>query len=127
MTTADPLWSEPPPRLSPGRVRKGLDADIKAADGAALPQALVAALRGMADQIDALERQLRAPGVKPYDRVPLAQLQRQFDDTYGRCFGTNDDAAGDPLVDALNQWRAEQAEQRRAAAAGDAAHAEPVD
>lgn len=124
MSGSEPLWDEPPPRHSPGRVRKGLDQDITAAKkaGATLPAALVAGLRGMADQIDGLERQLRYPGTKPYDRVPLAQLQKQFDDTYGRVFGTGDDGS-DPLVDALNEFR----EQQRAAAARDAAQPRATD
>lgn len=125
MSTSDPLWDEPPPRHAAGRVRKGLDRDITTAvkAGATLPAALVAALRGMADQIDQLERQLRAPGTKPYDRVPLAQLQRQFDDTYGRVFATGEDQH-DPLVDALNEFREQQ---RRAAAASNPTEPRPTD
>lgn len=125
MSASDPLWDEGTPRLTAGRVRKGLDEDIKAArsTSATLPAALVGGLRSMADQIDALERQLRAPGTKPYDRVPLAQLQKQFDDTYGRVFGTGDDGA-DPLVDALHEFREQQ---RRDAAARDAAQPRAAD
>lgn len=125
MSGSEPLWDEPAPRLPAGRVRKGLDQDIKAAPaGVRLPAALVGGLRSMADQIDALERQLRAPGTKPYDRVPLTQLQKQFDDTYGRVFGTSDDGA-DPLVDALNEWR-EREREARAAQASDPAESQPT-
>lgn len=121
MSKDTPLWDEAPRRIRAGRVRKGLEQDLKTARGPEqppLPAALVAALRSLADQIDDLERSLRAPGTKPYDRVPLAQLQKQFDDTYGRVFGTGvDDEPADPLIAALEQFREQQA---RAAQAGDA-------
>lgn len=114
------LWEVPVKRPSPGRVRKGLDADVKAAqaDGQRLPAAGVASLRGLADQLDQLERLLRAPQAKPYDRVPMAQLQKQFDDTYRATFGTGTAGTTNPIIEALERFRA--------AEAGDAQDAQPA-
>lgn len=72
-----------------GRIRRGLDDDVKHARdrGDSLPAAGVASLRAMADQLDALDRILRTND-KPYDRVPLATLQRQFDETYSAVLGS---------------------------------------
>jgi hypothetical protein len=90
------------PRLSAGRVRKGLDRDVAEAKAAGvdLRAAGVAALRTLADQIDQLERFLRSKDARPYDRIPLSGLVRQFDDTYGRVFAALD-ARSDPLAAAL--------------------------
>lgn len=109
----------------------GLDADVTAARRAqrALPAAGVAALRSLADQIDQLERTLRAPGVKPYDRLPLAQLQAQFDDTYARTFGDNlasGAAASDPIVDALERFEQRYYAESSGAQGGDPADTRPA-
>jgi hypothetical protein len=90
-----------------GRVRRGLDADVKAAHeaDAPLPAAGVALLRSLADQIDQLERFLRSPEAKPYDRIPLSGLARQFDDTYDRTFAAVQRAT-DPLTAALAEFMA---------------------
>lgn len=105
------LFTSTPRRIPAGRVRKGLDQDVQRArdEDRELPEAGVASLRGLADQLDQLERLLRDPEAKPYDRVPLAQLQRQFDDTYARTFGTGDTGATNPLLEALERFRAAEA------------------
>lgn len=79
-----------------GRVRRGLDDEVKAAraNGATLPASLVASLRVLADQLDALDRILRRND-KPYDRVPLATLQGRYDETHRAVFGATD--ATDPF------------------------------
>lgn len=79
----------PAPRHSPGRVRRGLDREVRDA-GADLSPSGVAALRSLADQIDILERALRHPEARPYDRIPLAALVKQFDDTWARTFPTDE-------------------------------------
>jgi hypothetical protein len=98
----EPLFAADGPRHPHGRVRKGLDADVNAARAgdAGLPAAGVAALRSLADQIDQLERQLRSIYAKPYDRVPLASLVREFRDTYEQTFAAAQ-RAEDPLTRAL--------------------------
>ena len=108
-----PLFA-PNDRHSHGRVRKGLDADVKKADGAGLPSAGIAALRSLADQIDQLERQLRSPYAKPYDRVPLGGLVRKFRETYEQTFASLE-RAEDPLTRALAEFTARD----RGAQAGD--------
>ena len=97
-----PLFTPDGMRHSHGRVRKGLDADVRAALDleAQLPSAGIAALRSLADQIDQLERQLRSPYAKPYDRVPLAGLVREFRETYEQTFAAMA-RAEDPLTRAL--------------------------
>ena len=76
------------------------------AGGQSLSRAGVASLRSLAGQLDELERWLRRPNVKPYDRVPLAQLQKQFDDTYDRVFAAAGDA--DSFETALRDFRASE-------------------
>ena len=97
-----PLFADDGGRHSAGRVRKGLDADVKRAGGTGgdLSSAGVAALRSLADQIDQLERQLRSPYAKPYDRVPLGGLVREFRETYEQTFAAVQ-RAEDPLTRAL--------------------------
>jgi len=97
-----PLFADDGPRHSAGRVRRGLDLDVRKADaaGAELSAAGVAALRSLADQIDQLERQLRSPYAKPYDRVPLGGLVREFRETYDQTFAAMQ-RAEDPLTRAL--------------------------
>lgn len=100
-----PLFTLPTPRHARGRVRTGLEVDVRAAHvaGGDLPASGVAALRSLADQIDQLERQLRDPKSKPYARLPLVELVKQFDATFLRVFG----AAGlesDPLTRALAEF-----------------------
>jgi hypothetical protein len=101
----EPLFAGDAVRHSAGRVRKGLDADVRAAleADAPLPSAGIAALRSLADQIDQLERQLRSPYAKPYDRVPLAGLVREFRETYEQVFAALQ-RAEDPLTHALAQF-----------------------
>jgi HPt (histidine-containing phosphotransfer) domain-containing protein len=103
MSDDAPLFA-PEHRHSPGRVRKGLDADVKKAGGD-LSSAGVAALRSLADQIDQLERQLRSPYAKPYDRVPLGGLVREFREMYEHTFAALDHAE-DPLTRALADFTA---------------------
>jgi hypothetical protein len=97
-----PLFTPDGPRHSAGRVRRGLDADARAAirDGGHVAAAPLAACRSLADQIDQLERQLRSPYAKPYDRVPLAGLVREFRESYDATFAATQRAA-DPLTHAL--------------------------
>lgn len=120
----DALFAMPGITLPPGRVRKGLDAEIAAAraDGADLGAAGVAVLRSLADQIDQLERQLRSPKAGAYDRVPLSGLVRQFDDTYTRVFAALH-GQSDPFAAALAGFLAADS----AAATGDPAEPGPPD
>ena len=99
-----PLFA-PNQRHTHGRVRKGLDADVAKAAGAGLSSAGVAALRSLADQIDQLERQLRSPYAKPYDRVPLGGLVREFGTLYEQTFAALE-RAEDPLTRALADFLA---------------------
>jgi hypothetical protein len=113
-----PLFASDAVRHPAGRVRKGLDADVKAAldADAPLPGAGIAALRSLADQIDQLERQLRSPYAKPYDRVPLASLVREFRESYEQTLAAMA-RAEDPLTRALADFLAADA----GAAPGDTA------
>ena len=113
------LFTWPTLRLTPGRVRRGLDADIAAArdGGYELSAAGVASLRTLADQVDQLERLLRHPESRPYDRIPLSGLVRQFDETYDRVFAAVT-AQADPIGRALAAFL--EAEQT-GATAGDTA------
>lgn len=105
-------WDEPAlfdlgaPQHAHGRVRRGVDADaLTARDaGQTLPAAGLAALQTLADQIDQLERQLRYPKSKPYDRVPLAGLVKEFRETYGTVFMMG--GADDPFARALSDFLA---------------------
>jgi hypothetical protein len=111
MTDRDePLFAGDAVRHPRGRVRIGLDADVKVATDAEarLPSAGVATLRSLADQIDQLERQLRSPYAKPYDRVPLAGLVREFRESYEQVFAALA-RAEDPLTHALAQFLATDA------------------
>lgn len=106
MNRDEPLFTQDHPRHAAGRVRIGLDQDVKYAreSGARLPSAGVAALRSLADQIDQLERQLRSPAAKPYDRVPLGGLVREFRETYSDTFAavaSTDDPFTRVLADLL--------------------------
>ena len=122
-----PLFDEIGPRHPAGRVRRGLDADVKAAlaADASLAAAGVAACRSLADQIDQLERQLRSPAAKPYDRVPLSGLVREFNDTYERLFASVQ-RAEDPLTRALADFASADAERRAARADGAAPGGHPT-
>ena len=97
-----PLFAGDGGRHPHGRVRKGLDTDVRKAleGGAEISAAGIAALRSLADQIDQLERQLRSPYAKPYDRVPLGGLVREFRETYDQTFAAVQ-RAEDPLTRAL--------------------------
>jgi hypothetical protein len=120
MNWDEPLFVQTGPRIPAGRVRIGLDTDVKAAReaGATLSHAGVAALRSLADQIDQLERQLRSPAAKPYDRVPLGGLVREFRETYSVTFAALA-TADDPLTRALAQFlAADSAETGDPAGAG---------
>jgi hypothetical protein len=103
------LWQAPVPRVTHGRVRKGLDVDLATAPQ--VPAATVALLRSLADQLDQLERQLRVPDARPYDRVPLTQLAQTFQLVYGAAFGSRGevdpfDAIAGELADELARARA---------------------
>src|SRR5262245_22631243 len=107
MDRDDPLFAIAGPRILHGRVRIGLDRDIHAARGAGVELAagLVAALRTLADQIDQLERWCRRPEARPYDRVPLTGMVREYADLHAQCFAAAA-AAGDPLTRALADFMA---------------------
>lgn len=108
------LFTLPTLRLTRGRVRMGLDQDIAAArdGGYELSAAGVAALRTLADQVDQLERLLRHPEARPYDRIPLTGLVREFGESYDRVFATVT-AAADPIGRALAAFL--DAEEQQAA------------
>lgn len=107
MSDPDALFSVTGAR-SRGRMRRALDDEIAAhrrrtgttAADDGLPPSLVAGLRHLADQVDALARSLAARGVeaKAYDRQVVAVLQRQYDDTYRLVFGGSE---RDPLDAAI--------------------------
>jgi len=98
----EPLFAADAPRHPAGRVRRGLDSEVADATGAGVTLAvsLVAVARSLADQLDQLERQLRSPASGPYDRVPLAQLSREYRETYDQLFAAVA-RAEDPLTHAL--------------------------
>ena len=114
MSDQPALWTAPLPRHTHGRVRKGLDVDLAAAPGT--PAATVALLRSLADQLDQLERQLRVPDARPYDRVPLTQLAATFAQVYDRALGRGGEV--DPF-DAIAGELADELARARAAAALD--------
>jgi hypothetical protein len=89
------------PRLSHGRLRKGLDDQVAAArnGGSELPASGVAVLRTLADQIDQLERWCRRDEARPYDRIPLTALTREFRETSMYVFGS--ETGADPIGRAL--------------------------
>ena len=109
-------------RHAHGRVRKGLDAEIKKNADAGLSTAMIALLRSMADQLDQLERQLRSTYVKPYDRVPFAGLAKEFGILKEQTFAAIE-RAEDPLTRALAEFTARD----RDAQAGDAARSDAPD
>jgi hypothetical protein len=106
------LWQAPTPRISHGRVRVGLDRDL--ADVPTVPAATVALLRSLADQLDQLERQLRAPDARAYDRVPLSQLAQTFAALYSSALGTGGDV--DPFAAIAGELAGELARARATAA-----------
>lgn len=108
MSTDDALFGLPSGRLVPGRVRRGLDADAKAARaaGVELPAGLLAATRSLADQLDAAERSLRAPSVKAWDRVPLTQLANAYRESYRATFPAAGAHSDDPIGRALADFMA---------------------
>lgn len=103
------LFALSPPRVPAGRVRKGLDADARAAaaDGVTIPAAGLASLRTLADRIDQLDRHLRSPGVSAYDHVPLTGLLREFRETYAVVFAAR--AGEDPFTRAFHDFLAADA------------------
>lgn len=112
MSEQPPLWEAHLRRIPAGRVRKGLDNDL--ANAPQVAAATVALLRSLADQLDQLERQLRVPDARPYDRVPLTQLAATFHAVYGSAFGSRGevdpfDAIAGELADELARARAAQA------------------
>lgn len=95
----------PTRRPAPGRVRRDLDATVKAArkDGATLQPATLAAARSLADSIDAVAEHIaakRAARSEPPtgQLMAHAQLNREYRDTLVALLGVNHDR--DPL-DAL--------------------------
>src|SRR5262245_24244005 len=107
------LFPDPAGPRGWGRVRKGLEADIRKAleDEAILSRSGVAALRVLADQIDKLDHRMRHDGGRPYDRVPLAGLIRQFGEDYDRTFAVAA-GSGDPLTRALADFAAAENRDR---------------
>lgn len=104
---------------TPGRVRKGVDADIRESReaGNAPSAAGIAALRVLADRIDQLERTLRSPAAKAYDHVPLVGMLREFRETYETVFtGIGE---GDPFARALSDFLTADAAARGGAPVGD--------
>jgi hypothetical protein len=85
--------------------------DLASAPG--VPAATVALLRSLADQLDQLERQLRVPDARPYDRVPLTQLAQTFQLVYGAAFGVRGEV--DPFDEIARELGRELARARTAA------------
>lgn len=106
MADDDALFPLDPPQHPRGQLRNGLEADIERAqrEGIQLAEAGLASLRIVADQIDALDADLKLRRPKPYDRVPLAQLAGRFHDTYATVFAAVAVAA-DPFLAALDDFR----------------------
>src|SRR5215471_20975671 len=102
MSADPPLFDFPTRRFSPGRVRKGLDAETRAAraGGHELSEAGLAALRTLADQIDRLSR-LVAWSEKPYDVVPLTGMLHEYGEGLDRVF-----AAAHTEADPFAAWLA---------------------
>ena len=117
MADDPPLFDVGTRRRSRGRVRLGLEVDVKAARdaGSTLSAAGVASLRTLADTIDDLDRLIHASG-KPYDRPPLAAVARQFDDTFERVFAAVAHER-DPLTRALEEFAATETGDRAGAGA----------
>ena len=105
MSTDEPLFDQAPGRRR-GRMRRGLDAAVRAAieEGSDLPTDGVAGLRILADRIDQLERAL-ALRPKPYDHVPLAALLQRYGEDRDRTF---QQAATDPITRALAAFMADE-------------------
>lgn len=101
MTATEGLFSMDPPRIGGGRVRKGLEQDASRARDRdlTLDRATLALARVLADHLDLLERQVRA-SQRPYDRVVLATLAKQFHETYVAVFGGEDEGP-DPFAQAF--------------------------
>jgi hypothetical protein len=89
-------------RATWGRVRRGLEQRAREARRADqdLDIADLALARVLADHVDRLDEKLREPLVKPYDRVPLAGLAKQYADQLARVFRPRE-ADHDPLADLI--------------------------
>lgn len=84
MESDDALFEGTGGRQSRGRVRRGLDDELRARrDAGHAPAAdQVALLRTLADAIDRWSRFLEtSPEARAYDRISLAQLAAQYDAT----------------------------------------------
>ena len=105
MKPTETLFDAPAPRITTGRVRKGLEQDVHRARDrdVTLDHGTLALARVLADHLDMLERQVRA-SQKAYDRVVLATLARQFHDTYSAVFGGTD--GPDPFDQAFSELAA---------------------
>lgn len=102
-----------------GRTRRGVEEDIRTARqrGAPLAAGTTAVLRVLADQLDDLHAQVSGSGSRPYDRIPLVQLAKQFGETYHLVFGGVD--AGDPFEDLLAAFTASETSHPTGPAAPD--------
>lgn len=108
MTDDDPalfeLPPDPPAAIRHGRRRRELDADIRRAvdAGVTLPRSGVAALRDLAESIDAIVRAGRELDAEPGKLAwHLATLNREWRATYALTFGEDTDADPFTRPDAL--------------------------
>lgn len=102
------------PRQSAGKVRRGLDAEVKARRGQGVDVAAdaVALLRTLADEIDRWARWVAtAPQARGYDRVVLAQLVAQYDATRAVTLPSTDPA--DAVDELLQRLYAEESDAER--------------
>lgn len=115
-----PLWADPPRRISHGEVRRALDREIRRseAEGTVFLEPEKAALRRQANDLDRLESMFADGDVKPWDYNPKTQATQAFHDACRRFFGTTDDEI-DPFVAALRSFE-EQAARPGPAATLDA-------
>ena len=105
MDDTEALFDRGMAKLVYGRVRRGLEHDVRASTGRDLDAGLLAACRVLADHLDFLERIVR-DSRKPYDRIPLASLAKQYGDTYSMVFGGD---PGDPFEAAFAELAAAEA------------------
>lgn len=106
MNRDEPLFTTLTGRRRAGRTRRGLDADIAAARerGGALSFGLIAAARTLADQIDQMDHYCLMAPAKPYDRVPLTGLVREYAELHAQLFVAA--GAADPIARALADFMA---------------------
>lgn len=96
----DALFPTPAPTRSAGRVRRGLDSELRRAKqaGRSLPPDLVALARTLADSVDAAHAGAARSG-RPYDHGAVGRLSQTYAETRATLFGGEiDHDAPDPFA-----------------------------